>query len=104
MKVFGHPLNFQQLFVKSIIEERPFLKKAVFFCLFTFLFWLYILIICFLNKELGISMNYTKLPPRESDQKVFVADIQKASKIFEWTPKISKEEGVRKMIEWVKAL
>lgn len=58
----------------------------------------------FLNKELGISMNYTKLPPRESDQKVFVADIQKASKIFEWTPKISKEEGVRKMIEWVKAL
>lgn len=58
----------------------------------------------FLNKELGISMNYTKLPPRESDQKVFVADIQKASKIFEWTPKISKEEGIRKMIEWVKAL
>lgn len=58
----------------------------------------------FLNKELDISMNYTKLPPRESDQKVFVADIQKASKIFEWTPKISKEEGVRKMIEWVKAL
>ena len=58
----------------------------------------------FLNKELGISMNYTNLPPRESDQKVFVADIQKASKIFEWTPKISKEEGIRKMIEWVKAL
>lgn len=56
----------------------------------------------FLNKELNIKMNYTKLPPRESDQKVFVADIKKATKVFEWIPKISKEQGIRKMIDWVK--
>ena len=55
----------------------------------------------FLEKELDIKMHYEKLPPRESDQKVFVADISKASKVFEWTPKVSKENGVRKMVEWV---
>lgn len=55
----------------------------------------------FLEKELNIKMNYTQLPWRESDQKVFVADIKKASATFEWKPVVSKEEGVRKMLEWV---
>ena len=30
-----------------------------------------------LEKELNVKLNYTQLPPRESDQKVFVADIKK---------------------------
>lgn len=32
----------------------------------------------FLESELDIKMTYTQLPPRESDQRVFVADISKA--------------------------
>jgi CDP-paratose 2-epimerase len=56
----------------------------------------------FLESELDINMNYTQLPPRESDQKVFVADISKAKELIGWEPKISKEEGIRKMIEWIK--
>lgn len=55
----------------------------------------------FLEKELNVKLNYTKLPPRESDQRVFVADITKASKIFKWIPKVTKEDGIRKMIQWV---
>jgi len=55
----------------------------------------------FLEQELNIKMTYTKLPPRESDQKVFVADITKVKKLIDWEPKVSKEEGIRKMIEWV---
>ena len=55
----------------------------------------------FLEHELGVKLNYTKLPPRESDQKVFVADIKKASKTFDWVPQVSKETGVRKMLDWV---
>ena len=55
----------------------------------------------FLEGELGVKLNYTNLPPRESDQKVFVADIKKASNTFEWIPKVSKEEGIKKMLEWV---
>lgn len=52
----------------------------------------------------NIKMNYTKLPWRESDQKVFVADISKAKKDFGWEPKISKLEGVREMYRWVEEI
>lgn len=55
----------------------------------------------FLEQELDIQMTYQQLPPRESDQRVFVADITKAQKLINWSPKVSKAEGVRKMIEWV---
>ena len=54
-----------------------------------------------LDNELGIKMEYKQLPPRKSDQKVFVADISKAKKMFGWFPRVSAIEGVRKMIEWV---
>ena len=54
----------------------------------------------FLEQELNIQIKYKQLPPRESDQKIFVADINKVKKLIGWEPKISKEEGVKKMIEW----
>lgn len=55
----------------------------------------------FLEKELDITMHYQRLPPRASDQLVFVADIKKARKRIGWEPKVSKSEGIRKMISWV---
>ena len=55
----------------------------------------------FLEKELDIEMRYEKLPVRESDQKVFVADIRKISGLIHWEPKVHKEAGIQKMIEWV---
>jgi len=55
----------------------------------------------FLESELDVKLNYTKLPPRESDQKVFVADIAKAKMLLNWEPMVSKEVGIRRMIEWV---
>ncbi len=57
----------------------------------------------FLEDELDVKLRYTKLPPRESDQKVFVADIAKASKLLDWHPEVTKEQGIRKMIEWVRS-
>lgn len=57
-----------------------------------------------LNKILGIKMEYTELPPRQSDQKVFVADIAKIKNAIGWEPKISAYEGVSKMVEWVKTI
>ncbi len=57
----------------------------------------------FLEIELSIKMDYKQLEWRKSDQKVFVADIAKAKEYFNWTPALNKEEGVRKMIEWIKA-
>jgi len=56
----------------------------------------------FLEKELDVKMEYKQLPVRESDQRVFVADLTKVKDLIGWEPKVSKEEGIRKMIEWVK--
>jgi CDP-paratose 2-epimerase len=55
-----------------------------------------------LDELLNINMTYTKLPVRESDQRVFVADIQKAKNLLSWTPQVSAQEGVTKMVDWLK--
>jgi CDP-paratose 2-epimerase len=57
----------------------------------------------FLEDELRIKMVYKQLPARGSDQKVFVADIEKAKHLLNWHPFVSKEEGVRKMIAWIRS-
>lgn len=49
----------------------------------------------------GVKLAYTKLAPRESDQRVFVADIDKARKLIRWEPRVSAREGVQRMLEWV---
>jgi CDP-paratose 2-epimerase len=55
-----------------------------------------------LENELGIKLNYEQLPPRESDQKIFVADISKINHDCGWFPEIDKFEGLRRMISWTK--
>lgn len=54
-----------------------------------------------LDKEIGQTMQYTKLPPRESDQRVFVADIRQMKALTGWQPKVSAQAGVARMLEWV---
>lgn len=55
-----------------------------------------------LEEIIEVKMSYRKLPVRESDQRVFVADIDKAKAILSWTPRISSADGVAKMMEWVR--
>ena len=55
-----------------------------------------------LEKILGIKLEYEILPPRQSDQKVFVADISKIKNKIGWEPKVTALEGVAGMIDWVK--
>lgn len=54
-----------------------------------------------LEEEFDIQMKYTNLPPRESDQRVFVANNTKAKEIIGWEPRVYKDIGIRKMIKWV---
>ena len=54
-----------------------------------------------LERELDIQLHYKTLPPRMSDQRVFIADITKAKNLIGWKPYLDKDEGIRKMIEWV---
>jgi len=56
----------------------------------------------FLEKELSIKIKIKKKEWRESDQKFFVAYLGKIKKAIKWSPKVGKEEGIRRMIEWVK--
>ncbi|MBO6116980.1 MAG: GDP-mannose 4,6-dehydratase [Bacteroidales bacterium] len=55
-----------------------------------------------LEQKLDIKMQYKQLQWRESDQKVFVADITKAQNIIKWQPAVNKEEGIERMLDWVK--
>lgn len=54
-----------------------------------------------LEKLSEIKLDYTKLPVRESDQKVFVADIEKAHAMLAWQPQVTVQRGVAQMMEWV---
>lgn len=56
-----------------------------------------------LENKLGIKMDFKKLEWRESDQKVFVADIAKAKKIIGWKPQVSADEGLNWMLQWLQS-
>ena len=57
-----------------------------------------------LEKMLGIKLDYIKLPPRVSDQKIFVADITKIHNAIGWTPHVSTEQGIEMMIKWAEEI
>lgn len=57
-----------------------------------------------LDDMLGIKMAYKQLPPRQSDQKVFVADINKINERLGWKPQVTAREGVMAMVDWVKEM
>ena len=53
---------------------------------------------------LDIKMSYDRLPPRQSDQKVFIADIAKAERVYGWKPTTDKVTGLKEMIRWVQSI
>ena len=54
-----------------------------------------------LEREMDVKLKFKKLHYRISDQKIFVADIFKSKEKIGWKPKISKFNGIKKMIEWI---
>jgi CDP-paratose 2-epimerase len=54
-----------------------------------------------LERELCVQLKFRRLPWRESDQKVFVADTARAESAFGWRPVVGATAGIRKMIEWM---
>jgi CDP-paratose 2-epimerase len=57
----------------------------------------------YLEERLSINLNYKKLPPRSSDQKVFVANTKKAQELFGWNAAVSRDDGLDLMVDWVKS-
>lgn len=54
-----------------------------------------------LEEYLGIKMKYVNIPVRESDQRVFVADISKINKAIGWKPEVNSKDGIYSMIAWI---
>ncbi|WP_426091852.1 NAD-dependent epimerase/dehydratase family protein [Flavobacterium sp. DSR3-2] len=54
-----------------------------------------------LEELLDVKMDYNKLPPRESDQLLFVADNKKIVALTSWKPQIEAKKGIIKMLEWL---
>jgi len=56
-----------------------------------------------LEEILNIKMNYKQLPPRESDQLVFVADNTKITNLTGWKPNVAAKQGLIRILEWLKS-
>jgi CDP-paratose 2-epimerase len=56
-----------------------------------------------LEELLGRSVTVGYGDWRPGDQRIFVADIRKAERELGWRPRVNREEGVRKLFEWVSA-
>lgn len=53
-----------------------------------------------LESKLDIQMDFFLKEERKNDQKVFIADIEKAIEMIGWYPKVNVDNGINKMIEW----
>ncbi len=58
-----------------------------------------------LSKTLEMpELVFNRTPRRSSDQDYFVADIRKATRLLNWQPRTSKEEGILEIINWSKTI
>jgi CDP-paratose 2-epimerase len=54
-----------------------------------------------LEHEIGVHLPYRRLPPRASDQKIFVADVARAQRVLGWQPRVSAVDGLRRTLAWL---
>lgn len=53
-----------------------------------------------LEDKADVALKYVKLPFRQSDQRVFIADIKKVQEHLLWNPTVCAATGISKMLEW----
>ena len=53
-----------------------------------------------LEEITGTKLVYQQLPVRDSDQRVFIADVAKAQRVLSWAPSVSVFDGVSAMVHW----
>ncbi len=54
-----------------------------------------------LENELGRKVDRRYAPWRPGDQRIYVSSIEKLKRELDWEPRVSKEEGVRRLIGWI---
>lgn len=61
-------------------------------------------LLSFFRGATGAKFEIKFNPPRSSDQKVFVANLGKIRSKTGWSPKVSKEDGLNKMLDWCQSI
>lgn len=56
----------------------------------------------YLEQTYDLKLRYRKLPWRESDQKVFIANITKAMNVLDWKPTVQKSRGIHETWNWTR--
>jgi CDP-paratose 2-epimerase len=56
-----------------------------------------------IQKQTGKKLKIKFSGWRPSDQKVYISDIAKVKAGLEWQPKVNVEEGISRLVKWVKA-
>lgn len=46
-------------------------------------------------------LEFSRLPPRQSDQKVFIASVEKAERLLGWKPQVQARDGIARMLKWL---
>jgi CDP-paratose 2-epimerase len=57
-----------------------------------------------LTENIAQNLEYQKIPKRESDQRVFIADISKISESIDWRPQVNAKDGIALMMNWIENL
>lgn len=57
-----------------------------------------------LAERIGQPLAFVQGPRRESDQRVFVANIRKIAGVCGWRPRVGAADGVARMLEWTQSL
>ena len=55
-----------------------------------------------LEKKLNKKNKYEKFKWRSGDQKIYISNISKIKRDFNWSPKIRISEGMNKVIRWIR--
>ncbi|MCM8816739.1 MAG: GDP-mannose 4,6-dehydratase [Candidatus Omnitrophica bacterium] len=59
-------------------------------------------LIDYLEYLLGRKIEYRFESWRPGDQKVFISNNKRLEMLIDWRPKINKQEGIKRLVEWVK--
>ena len=54
-----------------------------------------------LSEMLRTRLAWRHIAARESDQRVFVADLSRVKAATGWSPRVNTREGLRRMLAWV---
>jgi CDP-paratose 2-epimerase len=53
-----------------------------------------------LRRDFGLTLDHTSGQPRVGDQKVFIANTEKAANLIGWAPRVCLAEGLAEIVTW----